>query len=65
MKHIRLYEQAEPEKSVDYRPDGSVEQEEWSQNGKRHRLDGPAQIRYSPDGSVLTLFVRQQVDLLL
>ena len=51
MKYIKLYEQAQPEKSVKYYSDGSVQYEEWSQNGERHREDGPAWIRHRPDGS--------------
>ena len=52
MKYIKLYEQAQPEKSVTYYTDGSIRYEEWYRNGKRHREDGPAWIRYLPDGSV-------------
>ena len=51
MKYIKLYEQAQPEKRVGYYTDGSIRYEEWSQNGERHREDGPAWIRYLPDGS--------------
>ena len=52
MRYIKLYEQAQPEKRVEYYPDGSVAYEEWSQSGKLHREDGPAYIGYLPDGSV-------------
>jgi antitoxin component YwqK of YwqJK toxin-antitoxin module len=52
MKHIKLYEQAEPEKRIKYHPDGSVKRERWHQNGKLHRPDGPAWIWYRLDGSV-------------
>ena len=52
MKYIKLYEQAQPEKSVKYYANGSVRYEEWYQNGKLHREDGPAWISYRQDGSV-------------
>ena len=52
MRYIKLYEQAQPEKSVKYYTDGSVKYEEWSQNGERHREDGPAYIEYYQDGSI-------------
>ena len=52
MRYIKLYEQAQPEKSVGYYANGSIEYEEWYQNGERHREDGPAFIRYYANGSV-------------
>ena len=52
MKYIKLYEQAQPEKRVEYYPDGSVASEAWSQNDKLHREDGPARIGYYSNGSV-------------
>ena len=52
MKYIKVYEQAQPEKSVKYYANGSIEYEAWYQNGNLHREDGPAWIRYRPDGSV-------------
>ena len=52
MKYIKLYEQAQPEKRVEYYTDGSVQYEVWYKNGKLHREDGPAWIGYLPDGSV-------------
>ena len=52
MKYIKLYEQAQPEKSVTYYPDGSVESETWYQNGERHRDDEPTYIEYHQGGSV-------------
>jgi hypothetical protein len=52
MKHIKLYEQREPEHRVSRRSDGSVESESWYLDDKRHREDGPARIWYRSDGSV-------------
>ena len=52
MRYIKLYEQAQPEKSVKYYANGSIEYEAWYQNGKLHREDGPAKIVYRTDGSV-------------
>ena len=32
--------------------DGSTKFKSWYQDGKRHRLDGPAVINYDQDGSI-------------
>ena len=50
--YIKLYEQAQPKKSVTYYPNGSVGYDRWYQNDKLHREDGPASILYRADGSV-------------
>ena len=52
MKHIKLYEQREPEHRVSRRSDGSVEWEAWWLNDNLHREDGPAYTQYWQDGSV-------------
>ena len=55
MKHIATQFQfllESKRNNIVYRPDGSVQWEEWLENGKLHRLDGPAWIEYRPDGSV-------------
>jgi antitoxin component YwqK of YwqJK toxin-antitoxin module len=41
------------EKKIILSKDGKILEEEYLMNGKRHRLDGPAFIRYSQDGNTL------------
>ena len=41
-----------PPTKIIRRPDGSVKSKEWHQDGKQHRLDGPAIIDYYEDGSI-------------
>lgn len=37
---------------IDYHEDGSVYNQRWYLNGKKHREDGPAFIDYRKDGSI-------------